>query len=576
MNLNNFSIRSRLIFVIGFLAVSLVGIGALGLFSLNVTNESLRNVYQNNVVVLGQLERASSLINRNQILVSETVAGQLTDFPEDEEVADERVVLMKQYIAEIDDIWNEYIALELSAEETAIAAQFDEHRKNYGFEGLLPAIAALVAHDFQQTGEILQGPMKESYPSVRASIEALIDLQLEMAKERYEDAGIRYALVRNISLVVVGLGVLLASIIGYWMIRSITAPLNTAVKLAESVAAGDLTQIIDVKCKDETGQLMRAMKAMNGSLSNIVKEVRAGTETIKSASQDIASGNAELSDRTETQAASLEETTSLMQELTTTVTKNAENADHANKLVFSAADVAVKGGDIVGQVVETMASIKGSSSKISDIIGVIDEIAFQTNLLALNAAVEAARAGDQGRGFAVVATEVRNLAQRSAEAAREIKDLIEDSVGKVDQGGKLVDEAGRTMGEIVTSVKGVTDIMSEIATASKQQSAGIQHVNGSISQMDKMTHQNADMVQEASIAADSLQKQAAKLSEAVSIFNIVGAAPISSQRTSASTRRPNTYRSKPAPVKQSVAPARQPKERAKAGVAVKTEEWESF
>jgi methyl-accepting chemotaxis protein len=248
--------------------------------------------------------------------------------------------------------------------------------------------------------------------------------------------------------------------------------------------------------------------------------VRTGTETIAVASREIATGNASLSSRTESQASSLEETASSMEELTSTVKENAEQARHANQLVQSTADIAMAGGQIVGKVVDTMASIKDSSRKISDIIGVIDGIAFQTNILALNAAVEAARAGEQGRGFAVVASEVRNLAQRSASAAKEIKALIEDSVGKVDAGGKLVDETGEAMDDIVTSVQLVADIMGGIAAASQEQSSGIEQVNQAITQMDDVTQQNAALVEEAAAAAESLQDQAAKLAEAVSVFRL--------------------------------------------------------
>ncbi|MBV8634083.1 MAG: methyl-accepting chemotaxis protein, partial [Burkholderiaceae bacterium] len=264
----------------------------------------------------------------------------------------------------------------------------------------------------------------------------------------------------------------------------------------------------------------QALKDMDDSLLKIVSEVRQGTDAIATASQEIASGNSDLSSRTESQASSLEETASSMEELTDTVRQNAENARQANQLVVSASEFAQKGGKVVGQVVTTMGSIKESSRKIVDIIGVIDGIAFQTNILALNAAVEAARAGEQGRGFAVVAAEVRNLAQRSAGAAKEIKTLIGDSVEKVDQGSKLVDEAGRTMGEMVTSVQHVADIMSEITAASQEQSAGIGEVNQAIAQMDEMTQQNAALVEQAAAAAESMQEQAALLADAVSVFKL--------------------------------------------------------
>jgi methyl-accepting chemotaxis protein-1 (serine sensor receptor) len=364
---------------------------------------------------------------------------------------------------------------------------------------------------------------------------------------------------------------LLAAFIGIWIVRSITRPLEEAVKLVRAVAEGDLTQTIDVHSNDEIGQLMQSLKDMNENLVRVIGQVRTGTDTVATASSQIAAGNLDLSSRTEEQASSLEETASSMEELTSTVKQNAENARQANQLVVSTSDIAVKGGTVVGQVVDTMASIKDSSRKIADIIGVIDGIAFQTNILALNAAVEAARAGEQGRGFAVVASEVRNLAQRSASAAKEIKSLIEDSVGKVDAGGKLVDEAGKTMDEIVTSVKRVTDIMSEIAAASQEQSAGIEQVNQAITQMDDVTQQNAALVEEAAAAAESLQDQASKLTEAVSVFKLDGASY--GTQPAAPTRRTATA----ALPKQKGAPARamaSPKKLAVAGGG--NEEWEEF
>ena len=520
--LKNLSIKSRLTFVIGFLSVLLVGIGFLGISSLKATNEAMKSVYEKNMLSLGYLESVSALINRNQIIVAETVSGQLSAFPEEVSVVDKNVTELKSVIEEINTVWGRYMATSLTPEERVLAKEFDENRKNYGRTGLLPAIAALSGHDFQQAGEILQGPMRATYPPVRDSAKGLVELQLKLAKQAYADAKSRYAIARNTAIGVVIVGVALAIFIGMWLVRAITVPLNEAVRIAESVAAGDLTQNINVHSTDETGQLMQAMQNMNSSLVDIVGQVRTSTETIAVASREISTGNADLSNRTESQASSLEETASSMEQLTSTVKQNAENARQANQLVSSTADVAVKGGAVVDQVVDTMASIKDSSRKIADIIGVIDGIAFQTNILALNAAVEAARAGEQGRGFAVVASEVRNLAQRSAGAAKEIKALIEDSVGKVDAGGKLVDEAGKTMDEIVSSVKRVTDIMSEIAAASAEQSSGIEQVNQAVGQMDEMTQQNAALVEEAAAAAESMNEQASQLAQAVSVFKLNG------------------------------------------------------
>ncbi|MDE2431020.1 MAG: HAMP domain-containing protein, partial [Burkholderiales bacterium] len=317
--------------------------------------------------------------------------------------------------------------------------------------------------------------------------------------------------------------------------RNITKPLAEAVDVARTVAGGDLTYRFDITTKDETGQLLMALREMNHSLVNIVGQVRVGTETISTASKQIASGNQDLSSRTEEQASSLEETASSMEELTSTVKQNADNARQANQLAATASDVAIKGGTVVAQVVDTMGSINESAKKIVDIISVIDGIAFQTNILALNAAVEAARAGEQGRGFAVVATEVRNLAQRSADAAKEIKTLIGDSVNQVEAGSKLVDQAGATMHEIVESVQRVTDIMSEISAASQEQTSGIEQINIAISQMDEVTQQNASLVEEAAAAAESMQDQSRILAHAVSVFKVDAALhtpPVETELTS--------------------------------------------
>ena len=357
----------------------------------------------------------------------------------------------------------------------------------------------------------------------------------------------------------------------FWITRSITHPMNQAVKVAQTVAAGDLTSRIEVEGKDETGRLLQALKDMNDSLVKIVGQVRVGTDAIATASSQIATGNLDLSSRTEEQASSLEETASSMEELTSTVKQNADNARQANQMAVSASEVAVKGGAIVAQVVDTMGSINESSKKIVDIIAVIDGIAFQTNILALNAAVEAARAGEQGRGFAVVASEVRSLAQRSAGAAKEIKTLIGDSVEKADIGSKLVGQAGATMDEIVASVKRVTDIMGEITAASQEQSAGIEQVNQAIVQMDEVTQQNAALVEEAAAAASSMQDQAANLAEAVSVFRLAG---VNTQRPEQLTSN-ERIAALPARTHTAAAPVVRPKKLA-AAQGSSGGEWEEF
>jgi methyl-accepting chemotaxis protein len=325
---------------------------------------------------------------------------------------------------------------------------------------------------------------------------------------------------RRMVAVLAGLSVAFGVLCSWWLTRSITGPVRQAVNAAERVAAGDLTGQLDANGKDEIGQLLRALKNMNAKLLQIVGEIRTGSDAIATASSEIAAGNQDLSSRTEQQAGSLEETASSIEQLTSTVAQSADNARQANQLAGSASEVANRGGMVVSQVVDTMASINASSKKIVDIIGVIDGIAFQTNILALNAAVEAARAGEQGRGFAVVASEVRNLAQRSGAAAKEIKDLINDSVSKVDNGSKLVDEAGSTMEEIVGSVRRVTDIIGEITAATEEQTAGLGQINEAIGQMDQVTQENAALVEEAAAASHSMQDQAAQLAQLVSQFKL--------------------------------------------------------
>ncbi len=359
-----------------------------------------------------------------------------------------------------------------------------------------------------------------------AALDKLIEYQAKLmsdsAKESVDSGKSAHIVILVISLIALGASVLVA-----WLAtRSITEPIAEAVGVARRVADGDLTSLIQVASTDETGQLMQALHDMNASLQNIVGKVRRGTDSIATASNQIAMGNLDLSARTEQQASSLEETASSMEEMTSTTRHNGDNARQANQLAGSASAVAVRGGTVVAQVVSTMDEINASSRKIVDIIAVIDGIAFQTNILALNAAVEAARAGEQGRGFAVVASEVRNLAQRSAAAAKEIKVLITESVDKIDHGAKLVNEAGSTMDEIVSSVQRVTDIMSEITAASREQESGIEQINTAITEMDNVTQQNAALVEQAAAAAQALQEQASELAVAVSVFKLNDAATV--------------------------------------------------
>ena len=417
------------------------------------------------------------------------------------------------------DVRNKLVALGVSEEGKKVFANIS--RLESALEKpTADAITAALAFNTDAATSIIASKVDPLYLQLLDEINALVKVHKDEEREVL-DAGERSA--QRLQYVLMGIGGA-AVIIGLLLARGITAsivrPLNFAVSVAQRVADGDLSSTIEVHTKDETGKLMEALRLMNQNLVNVVREVRSGTETISTASSQIASGNQELAHRTDEQASSLQDTVRSMDALTRTVHENEDNAKDANRLALSASEVAMKGGTVVSQVVDTMGAINESARKIVDIIAVIDGIAFQTNILALNAAVEAARAGEQGRGFAVVATEVRNLAQRSAAAAKEIKTLIDGSVARIEAGNQLVSEAGQTMSEIVTSVQKVTDIMGEIANASREQTSGIEQISQTITQMDEGTQQNAAMVEEASAAAAAMQEMADGLERVVSIFKL--------------------------------------------------------
>jgi methyl-accepting chemotaxis protein len=384
-------------------------------------------------------------------------------------------------------------------------------------------IALRKADNIGEATTVLQTKAAPAFVDWLASINTMIDLEEKMSREQAAEArhvaASFFVFMVVLCAIAIVVGMIAAWRISRGLLRELGGEPSYAADIVGSIAAGNLAVVIDTKAGDR-GSLLHAMRIMRDSLVDIIGQVRAGSKTIAQASAEIAAGNLDLSGRTEQQAGTLEETASSMEELTGTVKKNAEHARQANQLALSASQVAVKGGDVVAEVVTTMTSINDSSKRIVDIIGVIDGIAFQTNILALNAAVEAARAGEQGRGFAVVASEVRSLAQRSAAAAKEIKTLIGDSVDKIDTGTKLVNEAGATMLDIVDSVKRVTDIMSEISTASAEQTSGIEQVNVAIGTMDAVTQQNAALVEQAAAAADALETQAANLARVVGVFRL--------------------------------------------------------
>ncbi|MFS2214599.1 methyl-accepting chemotaxis protein [Telluria sp. Tellsp104] len=441
---------------------------------------------------------------------------------QDRERINARMKANSEEISRIDEDLQRLVA---SNEGKRLMAALSERRKAY--TTARKKLFALMESGTVDAAAIERAADAGMNPALAAYEAAAADLA-EHQKKGVDDAKARVeGIAASGRLLLVGVGiavVLLGAALAWWLARSITGPLRRAVAVANAVAQGDLTTRIDVASRDETGELMIALQTMNANLNALVTRVRSGADTIATAAVEVAGGNHDLSARTEEQASALEESAASMEELTSTVRQNAENARQGNQMAVSASSVAVRGGDVVAQVVATMGAIDASSKKIVDIIGVIDGIAFQTNILALNAAVEAARAGEQGRGFAVVANEVRTLAQRSAGAAKEIKELIGDSVEKVAAGSRLVGEAGTTIQEVVASVRRVSDIMAEISAASGEQSAGIEQVGAAIQQMDQVTQQNAALVEEAAAATESMQEQARSLAEAVSAFKLDHAA----------------------------------------------------
>ncbi|MGV8894481.1 MAG: methyl-accepting chemotaxis protein [Burkholderiaceae bacterium] len=435
------------------------------------------------------------------------------------------------------------------------------------------AIAQALAFNIEDVAKIIATRIDPVYDRILAEINKLVELQQAAEQGVRDQAAVSSQKLMYLLDLSAAIAVIVGGVLAWAITRSITQPLAKAVQVARSVADGDLTAAISVESTDETGMLMQALEDMHQHLAKTVGQIRRGADTIATASGQISAGNLDLSSRTEEQASTLEQTAASMEELTGTVKQNADHAFQANQLAGSASEIAAKGGAVVAQVVDTMGAINTSARKIADIISVIDGIAFQTNILALNAAVEAARAGEQGRGFAVVASEVRNLAQRSASAAKEIKILIDDSVDKVDIGSKLVGQAGTTMQEIVISVKKVADIMGEITSASHEQSQGIEQVNQAIAQMDEVTQQNAALVEQAAAASESLQEQAIQLMQVVSVFKLDGMSTLAlSPAALAHNFSPQVKH--PAPNKIIRTPNKQ--KMIASGATAQTEEWEEF
>ena len=526
----NMTIRSSLLWVLAFFSFMLVIGAALGVLSLRISNGTLAEIKQSQELddavgrvvssykdTMNGLGRAATA-NYADIVGSVGQATLLTTG-----LSAEATGLLERAKASMNKGQAEYEYYKTLPQPAEAAEALKEIEASYAAlqqQGLTPLIAALEKADmpaYQKQVQTVQDALEGRFAR---AVEGFDFWRASKMLDAHEVAQVRYQFV----LIAVSAGGVIAALLVFatyvFLRRRVLQPLKEAGHHFDRIAGGDLTARVDVRNTNEIGQLFAALKRMQESLTRTVATVRRGVDEINVGSHEIAAGNTDLSSRTEQQAASLEETAASMEELASTVKQNADNARQANQLAASASDVAERGGSAVSEVVNTMHDISASSRKISEIVSVIDGIAFQTNILALNAAVEAARAGEQGKGFAVVAGEVRSLAQRSAQAAKEIKGLIEDSVTKVGAGSQQVERAGATMQEIVASVKRVTDIMGEISAASEEQSGGIDQVNRAVSQMDEVTQQNAALVEEAAAAAGSLQEQAERLVQAVAVFKI--------------------------------------------------------
>lgn len=589
------TIKARIGLTMAFLAALLVAIGVFGLFGMSRSNDAYRDTFTNAMPSAVDIGNAELYAARERLALDR--AAFMMGTPEVAQTI-ERARTMR---ATSDTWWKKYMDLPRDAEEDRLAQDVVARREAL-HQQLDTFVTILTAND---QGKLVESAkrIQASYNELASADDALRKFQFTLAKQGYDSAQGNFEVFRMVSIAALLIGVIAAALSYLTLSRAIARPLDAALGHFDAISAGDLRRPVVVTSRDEMGQLLEGIAKMQRNLTETVRTVRSGSESIATATRQIAAGNIDLSSRTEEQASALQETASSMEELTGTVKQNADNARQASSLAANASEIANKGSAVVGQVVGTMGDINQSSAKIADIISIIEGIAFQTNILALNAAVEAARAGEEGRGFAVVAGEVRSLAQRSSAAAKEIKELIDTSVERVQSGSALVDEAGRTMTEIIGAVQRVTDIMGEIAAASEEQSSGIDQVARAVTQMDEVTQQNAALVEEAAAAASSLEDQAGKLRAAVAVFQLeeggykapVSAAPKRSaapvratalRKVSQAASQPVSHPSSQAAA-QSTAAARAPAAPAAAAAPMKTpakamasagsdQDWETF
>jgi methyl-accepting chemotaxis protein-1 (serine sensor receptor) len=506
------TIKARIGITMAFMATLLLVIGVLGLVGMSRTNAAYHETFTDQMPSATSLDRAELSAVRERLALERAVPQAGTPQAQDS------IARSRDFRVQSDAAWKAYRALPSDDEEERLAQTVEGART--ALAHVLTQYGAAIAANQPEQIAAVEKSLPRTYSQFSDASEALRKFQFAVAERGYVSAQQSFALFRWISIAGMALGVVIAA--GAWgsLRRTIGVPIEAARQQFDAIASGDLRNPVKVDRRDEMGALLRGLATMQSRLASTVHTVRTGSESIASATRQIAAGNLDLSSRTEQQALSLQETAASMEELTSTVKQNADNAREARKLAGVAENIASKGSSVVGQVVGTMEDISQSSARVVDIIAIIEGIAFQTNILALNAAVEAARAGETGRGFAVVAEEVRSLAQRSSNAAKEIKQLIDGSVGHVQSGSALVNQAGATMTEIIGAVRRVSEIVGEIAEASAEQSGGIDQIALAVSQMDAVTQQNAALVEQASAAAQSLESQAESLRQSVAVFRV--------------------------------------------------------
>jgi methyl-accepting chemotaxis protein-1 (serine sensor receptor) len=507
------SLQARIALTMGFLAILMLAIGILGLVGAKRANDANRDTYENKLTAATNIGNAEIYIARTRLVLDRVALH-----PDDPQAGDQ-LERASSFFAQSDKWWQQFIDQVHEANETAMIGQATQRRKAMS-DAVTAFISAVKANDRARIDSIAMTQLSDLYSQMNAANEEVKKALYANAKNHYDDAESSFRIFFVLSVCMIVSGALAACVSWIALRRAIMGPLNNALDHFRAIAAGDLSRPLEILTNDEMGMLLHGVEDMRASLTKTVRAVRDSSEAITTATREIASGTMDLSSRTEEQAASLEQTASSMSELTATVKQNAEHARAAQSLADKTSMVSSQGNEKVDRAVSAMGNISSSSRKIADITGIIEGIAFQTNILALNAAVEAARAGEQGRGFAVVASEVRSLAQRSAAAAKEIKEVIAESSETVALGTELVADAGKAMGEVLRSVRQVSGIMNEIAAAAVQQSAGIEQVDTAVSQMDAITQQNAALVEQATAAAQALNEQSAQLHSFVEVFTI--------------------------------------------------------